>query len=225
MANGTRLRTLAAAAAMAAGLIGTVATATPPPLSFETAFDDRNEPTSLHFTAAYLAGQQAHELEFWRRGQTRLRRRTDGFLETFVTRSKAGDPEYQMTVLDRHRRITTRIDRTHLYKVGNFTDWFDLAHGLKHPLQAYTISRISAPAGTAAPIDRCDWYALQSAGTNRLICWSRKYRLPLLIYLNADQAPVWQIKQVSRAAISDAVFAIDDEGFVKNDASQDIEND
>jgi len=196
-----------------------------PPLKFEQAFDDHHEPASIHFTAVYLAGQQSHELEVWRKGEVKLRRLTDGFLETFVFRSKAGDPDYQMAVLDRNRKIITRINRENLYRVGNFTDWFDLAHGLKHPMQAYVVSKISAPAGAATPIDRCDWYSVQAGGIDRLVCWSQKYRLPLSIYLKPDQPAVWQIKMLSTAPIRDSQFVIDDAGFVKNDANQDIEND
>jgi hypothetical protein len=216
--------TIVAFAAMAFGS-AVAAAKTQLPLSFEAAFDDRGEPPTLHFTAEYLSGQNAHHLEVWRKGQTKLRRLTDGFLETFVFRSGAADPEYQMTVLDRNRKIATRIDRSHLYRVGNFTDWFDLAHGLKHPQQQYALARIATPGGTAKPVEPCDWYSLQGSGSDRLICWSRKYRLPVLIYLKPDQPVVWQIKTISTASIADSTYDIDDSDFVKSDANQDIEND
>jgi hypothetical protein len=209
----------------AVGLTTLSASGAARPLSFEQAFDDRNEPASLHFTVRYLVGEQAHQLEVWRQGQTKLRRVTDGILETYAFRSRANDPEFRMTVLDRQRRISTRIDRTNLYRVGNFTDWFDLAHGLKYPKQRYVVTRIAAPAGATAPVDRCDWYALEVDGASRSICWSRKYRLPLLIYAAADRPPLWQVTTVSTAPVGDEVYAIEDAGYVKNDANRDIADD
>ncbi len=194
-------------------------------LSFGQAFDERHEPPSLHFTVLYQAGQQAHRLEVWRQGQTKLRRVTDGFLETYAFRDRADDPEYRMTVLDRQRRITTRIDRTNLYRVGNFTDWFDLAHGLKVPKLRSVVTKSAAPPGAAAPIERCDWYALEVEGTQRSICWSRKYRLPLLIYAAANPTALWRVTAVSAAPVDDRIYTIDDAGFVKNDANRDIADD
>lgn len=193
-------------------------------LNFDSVFSDLHEPASIHFQAAYFVGPDEHRLELWRLGETRLRRRTDDVLETYLVR-KPNDVDYQMIVLDRNRKISTRIDRTHLYQIGNFTDWFDLAHGLKHPQGSYQLAKIAAPAGSTKPVAYCDWYSLLVSGRESRICWSRKYRLPLLIYTGPQSQLVWQMQSLSTEPVNIAEFAFDDTGFVENDANQDIERD
>lgn len=121
--------------------------------TFANVFSTKGEPTTLHYDAVFEAKDGEHRLEVWRDGDRRLKRRTDESVETYVFR-KAGDPEFRMSILDRKRRIHTVIDRTNLYRIGNFTDWFDLAHGLRHPKGEYKLAKAAAPDGRRRPSKR-----------------------------------------------------------------------
>ena len=195
-----------------------------PSLDFDRTFSDRQEPRSLHFTATYSTGGGGHRLEVWRSGAAQLRRQTDGVLDTYVIRNPR-DAEYRMVVLDRQRKIATRIDRSNLYRIGNFTDWFDLSHGLRHPKGAYTLVSTSAPAGAIRPTAPCQWYALDTGSQHSETCWSQKYRLPLLIYSGTPAKLVWRLDPPQTGRIDPRIFTIDDTGYVENDANQDIEKD
>ena len=192
-------------------------------LSFERVFDDAGEPAWLHYEVRYESGGKTHDLEVWREGQRRLRRRTDATIDTFVQRAER-DGDFSMTVVDNGRRISTRIARANLYRLGNFTDWFDLAHGLKHPLASYRLARIEAPTGAATPIAACRWYSLEQSGRVTTICWSERDRLPLVIQ-GADPSHRWRVTSLDRAPVAGRVFEVHDAGFVRNDANQDIERD
>lgn len=119
-------------AAVAASLAATAAWATPAGLRFDDAFAARR-PASLHYQARFTAGSGAQgTLEVWRDGDVRIKRRTGDSLDSYAVRDAGGD-QYQLTVLDLHRKLLTRVSRTNLYRLGNFTDWFDLSHALRHP--------------------------------------------------------------------------------------------
>lgn len=220
-ARGLRFVVLATTAAAGAP---TLAAADARPLNFDQTFSDRGEPSSIHFEALYRAAGASHRLEVWRSGDAQLRRQTDGVIDTYVTH-KPRDAEYRMVILDRQRKIATRIDRSNLYRIGNFTDWFDLAHGLRHPKTEYVLQRSAAPAGAVKPVESCNWYQLQSGSQTSEICWSRRVRLPLLIYTGNSTEPVWQISSASTTRSADSVFTIDATGFIENDANQDIDKD
>jgi len=191
-------------------------------LLFEQVFraDDRG---SQHFSATYRSAGAPHEVEVWRDGGRRIKRITDRIVETLVTRADSG-PEYRMTVLDRRRKISTTIDRSSLNRVGNFTEWFGLAHALTPPAGEYRLARAAAPAGAPPPAQPCTWFTLEQGGVASRICWSARSELPMLIVSAAGET-VWQVTALDRAPIAAAVFAIDDRGFVRNDANQDIERD
>lgn len=192
-------------------------------LTFDKVFSDKAEPSSLHYQATYQNQRGEHQLEVWRDGQQRLKRCTDDSLETYATRA-AGDTEFQMSVLDLKKKIHTRVDRTNLYRIGNFTDWYDLAHGLRHPKGDYQLAAIAAPVNAPKALDACRWYGLTQQERTTQICWSERSRIPLLI-LDQDGKAVWTVTKVERRPISSKVFVINDEGFIKNDANQDIEKD
>ena len=130
---GLRLATLCVAAAVSLNVPAKEPT-------FEQIFSEKGEPSALHYQAVFTAKGAEHHLEVWRDGEQRLKRRTDEAIETYAFR-KPGDPEFHMSILDMKKRIHTRIDRTNLYRIGNFTDWFDLAHGLKHPMGEYRVAQ------------------------------------------------------------------------------------
>ncbi len=192
-------------------------------LRFEEVFADRGEPASLHYDAHYVTHGQKHQLSVWRHGDRGLVRRTDTAIETHVTR-QPGDPAYEMTVLDLQRKIATHITRDDLYRIGSFTDWFDLAHGLRHPAAGYRLVSAGMPAGAPQPLEQCGWYALEQVGHTTHICWSTRNRIPLLM-LSEDGQVVWQVVELSRGALSATVFDLHDEGYIRNDARQDISGD
>ena len=87
------------------------------------------------------------------------------------------------------------------------------------------MTRLAAgPDGTHA-IDRCEWYRIAVDGADRSVCWSRSYKMPLLVLANGESTALWKVTAISTAAVSDRTFTIDDVGYVRNDANQDIAND
>ena len=127
-------------------------------------------------------------------------------------------------MVDMKKRIHTRIDRTNLYRIGSFTDWFDLAHGLKHPVGAYRLTKARAAEGAPKSIEPCQWYDIAREGRTTHICWSEQSRIPLLIQ-GQDGRASWRVTEVDRKPIPAAVFEIHDEGFVRRAANADIEKD
>jgi len=190
-------------------------------LKFEEVFRVKGEPVALHYQAEFAAKGAKHQMEVWREGELRVKRRTDDEIETYAFR-KSGDAEFRMSVLDMKKRIHTRIDRTNLYRIGNFTDWFDLAHGLKHPMGDYQIAKSQSPDNALKAVEPCQWYDLKQNGQTTHICWSMQNRIPLLIQ---TQQLVWRVSKLDRKSIPVKVFEIHDQGFVHNDANQDIERD
>ena len=213
---GLRLATLCVAAAVSQNVPAKE-------LKFEQVFSAKGEPAALHYQALFTSQGGEHQLEVWRDGDRRLKRRTDQAIETYAFRTP-GDSEFRMSILDLNRRIHTRIDRANLYRIGNFTDWFDLAHGLKHPLGAYRVTKVKAPDGAPPVIDACQWYELSQDRRTTHICWSAQNRLPLAI-LAPGGAAVWRVASLDRKPIAAKTFEIRDEGYIRNDANQDIEND
>jgi len=213
---GLRLATLCVAAA-----VTQAAQATEP--TFEEAFNAKGEPRILHFQAKYFSKGSEHQLEVWRDGDGRLKRSTDKVVETYVFR-QPGSNEFQMSILDKKKKIHTRVGRTNLYRIGNFTDWFDLAHGLKHPVGAYRIVKTQAPDGAPKAVEGCQWYDLTQNNRTTHICWSDRNRLPVVIQAEKGEV-VWKLTSVDMKPIPAKTFEIHDEGFVRNDANEDIEGD
>lgn len=190
---------------------------------FDRVFSTRGEPPATHFQATYLAGGLEHHVEVWRDGDRRIRRRTDDKAESFAIRTP-GSPDYRLSVLDLGRKIRTDIDRANLYRIGQFTDWFDLGHGLRHPKGDYRLVPAATPHGPAHAIGACEWVALVQGAQTTHVCWSATAKLPLLIQA-ADGRIVWRVTSVDHKAIAEQVFVIHDAGFVRNDANADIERD
>ena len=192
-------------------------------LRFEQAFDVGSASGALHYQAVYGAGSGLHRVEVWRDGALRVRRRTDDRIEIHAARD-AGSAEFRMSVLDLEKRIHTTVSRSNLYRIGSFTDWFDLAHGLRHPAGAYALKAIEAPAGAPAPVQSCSWFELAQNGQASRICWSTLDQVPMLI-LSAAGDVAWRIDALERKPIVPDTFTIRDDGYVRNDADQDIEPD
>ena len=177
----------------------------------------------MHFQASYVAEGKTHEVEVWRDGAVRLKRKTDANLETYVTKAPK-EVEWRMVVLDMNRKIRTDIDRTNLYRIGNFIDWFGLSHALSRPLGAYQLRAEKNVPATEKAIAACRWYTFTTNGRESKICWSNNYRLPLMI-LGPDAQVQWRITAVDTKAVAESVFAIHDQGFVRNNANEDIRAD
>ncbi len=186
-------------------------------------FGEAGQPAALHYGASFVSRGAEHRMEVWRDGETRLKRQTDDVLSTFVSRDPGSD-EYEMTILDRPRKIVTRINRSNLYRVGNFTDWYDLAHGLKHPLGAYRLALAQAPDGAPAPAAECAWYDLTQAGHTVHVCWDDHSRLPMLL-LAEGGAVLWRVTAWDTQAAPPGTFEIRDAGYIRNDANDDMDRD
>ncbi|WP_426113067.1 hypothetical protein [Massilia sp. PWRC2] len=189
---------------------------------FEQIFNTKGEPAATHFKATFVANGAEHQLEVWREAN-RIRRLTDGSAEVFAVR-KTGSDGYRLSVLDLKKKIHTDIDRDNLYRMGNFTDWFDLGHGLRHPKGPYHLSAATAPTGAATPVAPCSWIDLEQQGRVTHVCWSAKSRLPLLMQAD-DGRTIWRLSSVDHKPLAAATFVIDDAGFVRNDANRDMAQD
>ena len=205
---------------------GTVHTREATALDFDRTFNARGEPRQTHYLATYQLNGKPHQLEVWRDRDLRLKRRTDDDIETYLSKP-ARETEWQMVMMDLKRRIRTDIDRTNLARIGHFTDWYAQSHSLAHPAGSYQLHKLrSDEVLTGAPqaVAACQWYRLNLDNFVSTICWSASARLPLLIVDGTGQTQ-WRISAFDHAPIDAAVFQIDDRGFAKNDANQDIQAD
>lgn len=191
---------------------------------FDQTFSFKGEPAAIHYRVSYVGRDGPHTLEVWRDGQSRLRRRTDDAVDSYVVRDVKDPNEYQMIVVDYRKRITTRIDRNNLIRLGHFSGWFDLAHGLRHPVGAYQLNPSHAPAGVPAPLGTCHWYALEQGAESNRICWSERDHLPLMMW-SERAGLVWRVTAVDTKPVPRDTFEMHDAGFVRNDANSDIEGD
>ena len=193
-------------------------------LDFDRVFNDRGGPAQSHYVATYRLAGAVHGVEVWRDRDLQVRRRTDDAIETIAVRPP-GTVEWSMTVLDLKRRVRTDVDRTNLYRIGHFTDWFALTHSLTRPVGAYSLQALPR-TGTRLPVALapCRWYALVQQSRTSNICWSSAQRAPLVIS-SGDGVVQWQITVVDSRPLTPAVFAVVAPGFVHNDARKDIQGD
>ncbi len=192
-------------------------------LHFDQVFNDKGEPAALDYRATYQLGGTEHHIEVWRDRDRKLRRRTDDALETYVLKSPK-DAEWRMVVLDLKRKIRTDVERSNLYRIGHFTDWFSLSHALARPSGDYSLTRLAAAPVNDKPLLACQWYVLTRAGSASNICWSPSLNVPLLI-TDAGGTVQWRVTFASKNALPAATFAVQDQGFVVNDANSDIRGD
>ena len=212
-----------AAASLAVTAGTTVVSKQSSELRFDQVFQENGEPAFLHYQAIYRAPRGPHTLEVWRDGERHLVRRTDDTIETHVDH-RPGDPSFLMVVLDLKRKIETQISRDDLFRIGQFTEWFDLAHGLRYPRGAYRLTTSVVPAQSPKSIKPCSWYALDQDGRTTSVCWSKAEHMPLLLLDGTGQV-LWQVTSVDLKPVAAPVFEIHDIGFVRNDADRDISND
>ena len=209
------------AACLIIGLSASVANAAE--LDFDKTFSTKGEAAQLSYSATYSVQGSEHQVEIWRDRDLRLKRRTDGRLETYIFKPARQD-EWRMVVLDLPRKIRTDIDRSNLYRIGHFTDWFSMSHALARPTGSYLLSELKSAPNGEKPLAECRWYALNRAGSVSHICWSSDLRLPLLI-TDGGGIVQWRVTAASKQGVPASAFKINDAGFVKNDANADIHTD
>lgn len=205
------------------GLAGSALAASAASLDFDTTFTDKGEARQSHYRANYFLNDVPHQIEVWRDADQRLKRRTDDSVETLIFK-QAKHTEWRMVVLDLKRKIRTDIERTNLYRIGHFTNWFSLSHSLSRPVGDYQLSKISPPAMSEPAFAPCDWYGLTRSGVESHICWSSKLRLPLLITGPNGQIQ-WRVTAADTRPIPARTYAIEDQGFLRNNADEDIQSD
>lgn len=198
------------------------------PLTWDAAFDTSKAASRVHAQVRYLdANGSAHTLELWRDGADRLRRKTDDRIDLYAVRG--ADRELHYTMLDMHRRIAVDVKRTNLYRIGVFNDWAGLAHLLKRPegpVKIATLSNTAPQAAALAPIDACTWRRIAPAvprANGRVVCWSTRYGLPLVIARDDETTPLLRVERVESFERDDALFAPALDGYTRVDADQDID--
>ncbi len=193
--------------------------------NFDQVFSATGEPSAVHYKAHYQLRGAEHELEVWRDGKTRVRRRTGVTSDAYITRVGTQE-DWQMILLDHQRHAAAHLDRQSLMKLGNFTDWFDWSHGLIRPFGPHHVSAGKRPdALVGSAIEACDWYDLKVKETTSHICWSPRVRLPLLIAPERATHPAWKIVSLDTRPIAASVFVVNDKGYQKTDAARDILDD
>ncbi|MEA1084424.1 hypothetical protein SFC76_09135 [Sphingomonas sp. CD22] len=197
--------------------------AAPPSLDFATVFATTKEPRRLHYKVMYRTGDGIHRVEIWRDGAVRLKRVTDGVVTTLIHHDpRAAD--FTMQVIDPRKHTSTRVDRASLYRIGNFTDWFDLAHGLRHPKGSYRLVARAPLSPMPKTPAACRWYDLKDANRTTSICWDSANAVPLLI-ASGPGHPIWRVETIDRAKFDGGLFQANDRGFIHDDATRDIQND
>jgi hypothetical protein len=191
-------------------------------LDFDRTFESRDQEQHSHYIASYRLQDGEHRVEVWRESDTRVRRRTDDAIETLLTRP-SGSVEWSMTVLDLLRKVRTDVDRTNLLRIGHFTDWFAQAHSLTRPRGSYRLDATAAVDGVE-PIAACEWYRLAVADHTSTICWSVVHGVPLIV-IDQNNAIVWRVIALSSGALGPDALIVNDTGFARNDANEDIRGD
>jgi len=202
---------------------GTAAGAVAAP-RFDQAFATDAAPAHFHVRVTYRARDGVHRIELWRDGAVRLRRDTDGRLVTIATRRNPRRPEFRLDLLDRRRHLHTIVDRTSLYQVGHFTDWDDLAFGMRRPAGRYRLTALANGGGATTPLAPCRWFALDSDGRRTRICWSREQAFPMLM-LDGAGREIWRVTAIDDDASSASLFRPDAQGYIVTNAARDIAGD
>ena len=190
--------------------------------NWERNFPTRAAPENVYFKARYAdARGRMHDLQVWRQGDLRLRRKTDEAINLYV--EKNDDGEYLYRLVDHARRLLIRVDRSSLYRMGTFSDWAGLAHVLNAPRGEYTVTGLGTGVQLLAA-GECTWMQLEIAtppGEASRICWSEAWGLPLEI--RTRQGDKWalqfSIAEVRSFEPSVATFTIEKNDLIERDAT------
>ena len=219
------MRVTLAALALPALAFAASAHAADKPLTWDDAFSLRDAPKGVHVKASYTDGKgRSHELEMWRDGDRRLRRRTDDKLELHA--EKQGGGEYAFRLIDLAKKRLLEVNRTNLYRIGVFADWPALAGMITKPKPAHTL-RPGARPKEKTPVGECRWVHLEiKGGGAQEICWSARFKLPLIIQTVAPAGTfttVFQVKQVDVKVPGADVFKVSSAGLTVIRADEDID--
>lgn len=161
-------------------------------------------PRDLHYRARVVdARGQPHDLEVWRRDDSRVRRRTDGRMEIFAERRGEG---VALVVRDLRTDSAYTASDTDLFAMGHRMRWADLAYGLRLPpgdrvlLSAGRAVRSRVPA---APT--CREYTATVGKTRFSFCWAEALKLPLAIR-DARGRALFEVREASTAAPAPDVY-------------------
>lgn len=175
-------------------------------LSWEKAFSVSRVVKYLHMVVHYTDAEgKSHRLEYWRDGDRRLRRSTDDKMDLYAFKTE--DDDYQYFVVNRQKAVVVKINRTNLYRLGAFYNWYSLAHALKRPPEkTYSIEALKRKPYRLSNY-YCNWYLIKESQKSHSVCWSKKLSVPLLV---EDQKgrPIWKVEKVSTQPIQDSVFRI-----------------
>jgi len=188
------------AAATPAAPAGTVGT----PAAWATTFPvAAGGSQGLHLQAISRdAKGQPHVLEFWRDGQGRVVRRTDGRVELRLTPSADDEDAYE--VRDLKARVVYHVHRVNLFRIGIFTDRWSTQHLLDQPRGAYTLTRGTEEL-TASGL--CSWVRIGQGEGNALdVCWSEAYGVPLIERRGTQELLRVQTVQRGTAMLPDAIL-------------------
>jgi hypothetical protein len=194
--------------------------------TWDEVFSLRNAPKGVHLKATYADGKGAsHDLEIWRDGDRRLRRRTDTKLDLFAEKTVSSD--YAFRLVDLENKRIFEVNRTNLYRIGVFTDWPALAGILVRPRGPHALRREARPV-ERTPAGECRWIQLTvQAGGSKSICWSDRFKVPLVIQTPAPPGgtatTLFQVKQIEAKVPEARIWKVPAEGFLLVSADQDID--
>jgi hypothetical protein len=190
------------------------------PSNWEASFPVTAAPTHVYFRARYTDGRgESHELQVWRDGDRRVRRRTDDAIDLYADKDNAGNLDYR--IVDHSRNVIFHADRLALYRVGRFPNWRGLAHVLDVPIGSYTVTALPQPSQSTEFGD-CKWFGLQvdQPKTSSNVCWSQTWGIPLMINVVRDgkKRTEFTIEDVHEfQSNEDTVFIIDNKNLIDLD--------
>jgi hypothetical protein len=199
-------------------------------LSWEEAFPVQAAKDEDVYLDAHFVGSDGtrHRLQVWRRGTDFLHRRTDEALDLYLEKANA-DADYSYRLFDHQRRLEIAVNRSHLYRIGVFSDWFGLAHIVDRPKTQFTVRAAQPLAGERR--SDCSWRLLVrgsgSSSDRSRICWSSKWGVPLVIRgqsANGQWTDQLTVERVGDKAIASDGFALPtkSEGYAYFDAGKEI---
>ena len=201
----------------------------PTSLQWQQVFATNNAVRFLEFTAHFHDAKGVeHLLHYWREGDKRLRRNTDGNVDLMVERLANGEHRYH--VIDHHKKIITQIDQTNLHRIGQFSSWDDFARALTMPASGAKLVKTTNTDISVGDY-RCSWYEViptphgKTHETRQHICWSQLLGIPLKVTserLNGEKITTWLMDSASTLKLNNTAFTVNVEGYASVDANLDI---
>lgn len=182
--------------AVALGAVAACAAAAPR-LDWRHAFLVDASLQDVHFVARYESRDgKAHRLELWRHRREFLHRQTDHVLDLYVAGAHSA-ARYRL--LDHRRRIAVDVTRVNLYRIGVFSSAWGLAHVLEKPGGRYSITPLADRPHIQPKVRApCRWRGLHAddGKIDDLICWSKRWGLPLVILDGHAHRAIFEVTEV-----------------------------